>query len=159
MSNNVKRVELDATNVLKMFDELDARRQRNSIQSALKKSARIITTQAKTNLKSRLGRKSATHKRHVWYRWKVKNKRTKVDKSISLVQGIDVAADMRKGLYAVAHARGHYMLRFFEGGTDERYWRSKSQKHTGRLNALYFFRDATSMKKQESQDTLMDNLE
>lgn len=130
-------VTVDASQVLRMFRELNSRQQKNVYKNALRKAGRILQKEAKTQLKSVVG-KSINHKN----RWNGK----------TLGNGVKMKVD-KEATEAKVHIMGDFRLKFFELGTTTRQLR-KNGANRGRMKAAHFFKTA----KDKTERTIFDNI-
>ena len=130
-------VTVDASQVLRMFSELNSRQQKNVYKNALRKAGRILQKETKTQLRSVVG-KTINHKN----RWDGK----------TLGSGIKLKVD-KKATEAKVHIMGDFRLKFFELGTTTRRLR-KNGANRGRMNASHFFRTAKDNKERAIFDNI-----
>ena len=130
-------VTVDASQVLRMFSELNSRQQRNVYKNALRKAGRILQKETKTQLRSVVG-KAINHKN----RWDGK----------TLGSGVKMKVD-KKATEAKVHIMGDFRLKFFELGTTTRQLR-KNGANRGRMKAAHFFKTA----KDKTERTIFDNI-
>ena len=97
-------VTVDASQVLRMFSELNSRQQKNVYKNALRKAGRILQKETKTQLRSVVG-KAINHKN----RWNGK----------TLGNGVKMKVD-KEATEAKVHIMGDFRLKFFELGTTTR---------------------------------------
>ena len=134
-------VTVDASQVLRMFSELNSRQQKNVYKNALRKAGRILQKETKTQLRSVVG-KTINHKN----RWDGK----------TLGSGIKLKVD-KKATEAKVHIMGDFRLKFFELGTKTRFKkRTKGRPSTGSIKASYFFRRAREAKESEISNSMND---
>lgn len=108
----MNNVEVDSGQVLKLFAELDSKRQKQAHRNALRLAANILVKETRKQLKSNLGKKANSRN---WWNGK------------TLQSGIKVKVN-RDATESKVHIMGDFRLKFFEMGTDIR-------KTTGRNNA------------------------
>lgn len=130
-------VTVDASQVLRMFSELNSRQQKNVYKNALRKAGRILQKETKTQLRSVVG-KAINHKN----RWNGK----------TLGNGVKMKVD-KEATEAKVHIMGDFRLKFFEMGTSARQLR-KNGANRGRMNASHFFRTA----KYNKERAIFDNI-
>ena len=123
-------VTVDASQVLRMFSELNSRQQKNVYKNALRKAGRILQKETKTQLRSVVG-KAINHKN----RWNGK----------TLGSGVKMKVD-KKATEAKVHIMGDFRLKFFELGTTTRQLR-KNGANRGRMKAAHFFKTAKEDRK------------
>ena len=130
-------IEVDAKDVLNLFSELNSRQQKQAVRNALRRSANIVVKEAKKNLKSHLG--YVVNHRNRW------NGKT-------LQSGIK--ATIKKNLDQITiHIMGDFRLKFFEKGTKVRKLK-KNGANRGKIQALFFFKDAKINKEKEVISTM-----
>ena len=130
-------VTVDASQVLRMFSELNSRQQKNVYKNALRKAGRILQKETKTQLRSVVG-KAINHKN----RWNGK----------TLGNGVKMKVD-KEATEAKVHIMGDFRLKFFELGTTTRQLR-KNGANRGRMKAAHFFKTA----KDKTERTIFDNI-
>ena len=130
-------VTVDASQVLRMFSELNSRQQKNVYKNALRKAGRILQKETKTQLRSVVG-KAINHKN----RWNGK----------TLGNGVKMKVD-KEATEAKVHIMGDFRLKFFELGTTTRQLR-KNGANRGRMTAAHFFKTA----KDKTEHAIFDNI-
>ena len=130
-------VTVDASQVLRMFSELNSRQQKNVYKNALRKAGRILQKETKTQLRSVVG-KAINHKN----RWNGK----------TLGNGVKMKVD-KEATEAKVHIMGDFRLKFFELGTTTRQLR-KNGANRGRMKAAHFFKTA----KDKTEHAIFDNI-
>lgn len=130
-------VTVDASQVLRMFSELNSRQQKNVYKNALRKAGRILQKETKTQLRSVVG-KAINHKN----RWNGK----------TLGNGVKMKVD-KEVTEAKVHIMGDFRLKFFELGTTTRQLR-KNGANRGRMKAAHFFKTA----KDKTEHAIFDNI-
>jgi len=130
-------VTVDASQVLRMFSELNSRQQKNVYKNALRKAGRILQKETKTQLRSVVG-KAINHKN----RWNGK----------TLGNGVKMKVD-KEATEAKVHIMGDFRLKFFELGTTTRQLR-KNGANRGRMKAAHFFKTA----KDKTERAIFDNI-
>ena len=130
-------VTVDASQVLRMFSELNSRQQKNVYKNALRKAGRILQKETKTQLRSVVG-KAINHKN----RWNGK----------TLGNGVKMKVD-KEATEAKVHIMGDFRLKFFELGTTTRQLR-KHGANRGRMKAAHFFKTA----KDKTEHAIFDNI-
>ena len=130
-------VTVDASQVLRMFSELNSRQQKNVYKNALRKAGRILQKETKTQLRSVVG-KAINHKN----RWNGK----------TLGNGVKMKVD-KEATEAKVHIMGDFRLKFFELGTTTRQLR-KNEANRGRMKAAHFFKTA----KDKTEHAIFDNI-
>ena len=130
-------VNVDASQVLRMFSELNSRQQKNVYKNALRKAGRILQKETKTQLRSVVG-KAINHKN----RWNGK----------TLGNGVKMKVD-KEATEAKVHIMGDFRLKFFELGTTTRQLR-KNGANRGRMKAAHFFKTA----KDKTEHAIFDNI-
>lgn len=143
MSNEgIKLLLKNDDNLIRLFENLDTKRQRRTIENALKASGRIINKQAKQNFKLVKKNKSRTNYSEFNRMFKVQSKRPKPDEL-----GVLVGMKHREG----------YKYRFIEHGTTDRYTR-KGNYYRGKIERRGFFYDAVTQTKEKVKNSFSDNL-
>ena len=130
-------VTVDASQVLRMFSELNIRQQKNVYKNALRKAGRILQKETKTQLRSVVG-KAINHKNRC-------NGKT-------LGNGVKMKVD-KEATEAKVHIMGDFRLKFFELGTTTRQLR-KNGANRGRMKAAHFFKTA----KDKTEHAIFDNI-
>ena len=130
-------VTVDASQVLRMFSELNSRQQKNVYKNALRKAGQILQKETKTQLRSVVG-KAINHKN----RWNGK----------TLGNGVKMKVD-KEATEAKVHIMGDFRLKFFELGTTTRQLR-KNGANRGRMKAAHFFKTA----KDKTEHAIFDNI-
>ena len=130
-------VTVDASQVLRMFSELNSRQQKNVYKNALRKAGRILQKETKTQLRSVVG-KAINHKN----RWNGK----------TLGNGVKMKVD-KEATEAKVHIMGDFRLKFFELGTTTRQLRNNGANR-GRMKAAHFFKTA----KDKTEHAIFDNI-
>ena len=136
MNNNI---EIDASQVEKMFAELDERKRKNVYRTATKNALNIVKKQALQNLKGVINPKMFGRKD----KW-----------GNSFRTGI-VSRVYKDGKSGIVHIMKNFKLKFFELGTKERQtttYRGKplyKNRDTGRIKAYHFFKKAKQSKESE----------
>lgn len=122
---------VDAGEVLRLFADLDGKRQKKVHRDALRSATGMLVKEARRNFRTAVRKPNA---RNSW------NGKT-------FSSGIKSSVD-REATEGKVHIMGDFRLKFFELGTRERRKR-KSGARTGRIAAHYFFRRARLSKEAE----------
>ena len=156
---NNTQLQVDASSVYRMFDELNQKNRKRVKRAALSESSRILINETKYNLRqimTKNGRLSTKSK-----------KRT----GKTLEQGIKRKYD-KNAEGVTIHIKGDFRLKWFELGTAIR--RTKGHKkhgigkevtrtgkggNRGLIKAYFFFRKAKEAKEKEIFSTIDDVLE
>lgn len=163
MSNDPK-IDFDASRFYSFVESMDKKTMNKAERDALRKSVRIVATQTRRNLRARWPNATST-----------KGGRKP---SEGIVANVQKATNGQ--LYGQVHIMGNgksnsrgYLLRFFEMGTVERFKGVRSRAYrgrtaselrtsggyTGRIKALWFFRDAVAATKSQVFNGIDDRMQ
>lgn len=149
----MSNVEVDSRQVLRLFAELDSKRQKQVHRNALRQAANILVKETKRQLKSSLGKKASSKN---WWNGK------------TLQSGIKSKVNYN-ATESKVHIMGDFRLRFFEMGTDPRKTtgkntasvrgkipirRQRKPAKRGRIKSEWFFRTAKRIKGNEIESGL-----
>lgn len=129
-------IEVDASRVLKMFEQMEYKHQKQTYRTALRKASSILVKQTRSNLRAIIGRS-------------ISKKSAKTGKSMS--SGVRVSVD-REATQATVHIMGDYRLKWFEKGTVPR--QTKKGYSRGQMKPTYFFRQA----QDQTEDQIFDEM-
>lgn len=132
----MSNVQVDDTQVQNLFNALDDDSRKQILFTALRKGGRKLASQAKTQLRGKLGAGATSPNR-----WNGK----------TMESGIKVKADKDYCEVSVS-IMGDFRLKFFEKGTAERRLR-RGGANRGSIKPLYFFRQA----RQQDIDNTINN--
>lgn len=131
MSNSV-----DTKQVLKMFAELDSKKQKKVHRTALRSATGILVRETRRNFRKVVKKSNSRN------RWNGKTFSSGIKSSIN-----------REATEGKVHILGDFRLKFFELGTKERRKRKTGAK-TGRISASYFFKKARESKEEEISNSM-----
>lgn len=138
MSNEgIKLILKNDHNLIRLFENLDTKKQKRVIDNTLKASGRIINKQAKQNFNLVKKNQSRTNYSEFNRMFKVQSKRPKPDEL-----GVLVGMKHREG----------YKYRFIEYGTASRYTR-KGNYYRGKIEKNSFFYSAVTQTKEKVKNT------
>lgn len=132
---------VDAKQVLKMFAELDSKKQKKVHRTALRKATGILVKETRKNFRTVVKKPNSRN------RWNGK----------TFSSGIKSKVD-RNATEGLVHIMGDFRLKFFELGTKVRKKR-RTGASTGRIEASYFFRKARQAKESEISNSMNDIIE
>jgi hypothetical protein len=124
-------LEIDASEVLAMYSELDIKKRKAVYRRATKNALNIVKKQALQNLRGVIN-PAMMGKKDKW--------------GNSFRTGITTKV-YRSGKSGVIHIMKNFKLKFFELGTEDRY--RKSGAYTGKISKSEFFSRAKRSKEQE----------
>ncbi|MCQ2978734.1 MAG: hypothetical protein MJ245_02950 [Clostridia bacterium] len=132
-------IEVDNKQILKLFANLNTKKQKKVYKNALKKASNIVVKEAKKELKGGGIKKLNTV--HT----------TKTGKTYSLLKGIKGLV-WKSGEGATISILGDFRLKFFELGTKLR--KTKRGWNRGYIKAIHFFSRARQSKEKEVFDNI-----
>lgn len=165
MNSNQSNIRVDASRFYSFVESMDKKTINKAEKDALRASVRVVSTQTRRNLRGRWsGANSTRHGRKV---------------SEGIVANVQKSTDGR--LYGQVHIMGNgksksrgYILKFFEMGTVDRFslvrsraYRGRSvgelsmsgARYRGRIQALWFFRDAVTQTHKKVFDGIDDRMQ
>lgn len=146
-------IEVDNKQVLKLFAELNSKRQKQAHRNALRQATNILVRETKQQLKSKLGRKANSRN---W--WNGKPLQSGIKSSIN-----------KEITESKVHIMGDFRLKFFEMGTKERITtgnnkasvrgrtpirRQRKSASRGKITSIQFFKTAKQNKENEIENSL-----
>ena len=139
---NDARLEVDSSEVQRLFANLTSREQKKVYKRTIRKSANILVREARKQLKAVIGRKINSRN---WWNGK------------TLGSGIKVSVSKDNIPEAKVHIMSDFRLKFFELGTNERRLKKEPRKgaYRGKITASYFFKKSKANKERE----IFDNME
>lgn len=129
-------VLVDASSVLKMFAELDSKKQKKVHRTALKTATNILVREARKNFRKVVKKPNSRNK------WNGKTFSSGIKSSVN-----------KEATEGKVHILGDFRLKFFEMGTKERKKR-KTGASTGRIEPSYFFKKAREAKESEISNSM-----
>lgn len=133
-------IDIDASQVYKMFARLGLKNQKKAHREALRKASSIVVTAARRNLRKEFGT-TAT------------KKASKTGKSLQ--SGIKSSIG-KQGDSAKIHIMGDFRLKWFEKGTNSR--NTKKKYNRGSIRGKYFFKEAKSQTEAKVFESITDYL-
>jgi hypothetical protein len=164
----MRYIEIDKQEALRMFAELDSKLQKKAHRNALIRASNILIRETRKNIRIDIhpdGSPSLWHKRKSYGDKKNGKKELK-----PLRSGAGVRVRVNKEVTeAKVHIMAHYMLKWFEMGTKNRFrsrkkmymfqrrdegrwfWKRDGEKYiaTGKIKPNYFFKRARESKEGE----------
>lgn len=131
MNNSV-----DTRQVLRMFAELNSKKQKKVHRTALRSATGILVKETRKNFKRVVRRPNSRN------RWNGRTFSSGIKSSIN-----------REATEGKVHILGDFRLKFFELGTVERRKR-RTGARTGRITARYFFMRARESKENEISNSM-----
>ena len=128
--------DVDVKQVLRMFAELDSKKQKKVHRTALRKATGILVKETRKNFRTVVKKPNSRN----W--WNGRTFSSGIKSSIN-----------REVTEGKVHIMGDFRLKFFELGTRERRKR-KNGARTGRITARYFFRRARLSKEAEISNSM-----
>lgn len=132
----MNNITVDAKQVLRLFAELDSKKQKKVHRTALRKATGILVRETRKNFRTVVKNPNSRN------RWNGKTFSSGIKSSIN-----------REVTEGKVHIMGDFRLKFFELGTKERFKR-KTGRRTGRIEARYFFRRARESKEAEISNSM-----
>lgn len=139
-----KYVEIDDSEVIRLFSNLTGKEMQRARTNAVKSAATILVNATKKNLRR------ITKEYNKPNRWNGK----------TLQNGIQRSTKTEDKETVKVHIMGDFRLKFFEKGTKQRYNKSlgdttlKKRRYTGAMKAKYFFRDAKNQSEKKCFDEM-----
>ena len=135
MNNSV-----DTRQVLKMFAELNSKKQKKVHRTALRSATGILVRETRKNFRKVVKKPNSRN------RWNGRTFSSGIKSSIN-----------REATEGKVHILGDFRLKFFEMGTKTRYKkRTKGRPSTGSIKASYFFKKAREAKESEISNSMND---
>ena len=131
MNNSV-----DTRQVLKMFAELNSKKQKKVHRTALRSATGILVRETRKNFRKVVKKPNSRN------RWNGRTFSSGIKSSIN-----------REATEGKVHILGDFRLKFLELGTVERRKRKTGAK-TGRITARYFFKRARESKEKEISNSM-----
>ncbi|MDL2243913.1 hypothetical protein LJC54_00185 [Parabacteroides sp. OttesenSCG-928-J18] len=125
---NKVEVEINSDQIIELFNSLDSKKQTTVYKRTMKKASAILVNQTRKNIRNVLPN---SKKKNKW--------------GMSFEDGVK-SNIWRDGSTAKVNIMRHYMLKWFEKGTQERHTGNRILKRkphpTGRIKANWFFKKA-----------------
>lgn len=139
--DNIDIKFINDAELLALFKELVITEQSKIINAGIRKAAKPIIDQAKSNFNERKKNKSLTGYKDLNSSFKVEPLK-KVD-VIGVKVGVKYVSKTGRNNY--------YKYRWIEWGTNERFTKAKKKRFTGKMEATHFFYDAVAARKEQAQ--------
>lgn len=143
----MNEMQVDNSEVLRMFSELDEKQRKTVFRRALSESSRILVKETRKQLRG-VKTKRGMLSTKTGDRWTGKNLESGVRYKVS-----------KDAKEAKVHILGHFLLKMFEMGTKDRYTKYHKGKtgeggYRGRIDASKFFVKGKEMSERKVFDSM-----
>ena len=152
------QIEIDTKQVSEALDRLNNKDFDKVVKKSLGKAKNLIVKTAKNNLRSHTSQAKSRYSNLI-HRWYLIYKHGTAVGAHSLEQGIQAKWHKDDLSYKI-NIMKDFRLKFFENGTQDRYYNSKHGKrhYTGKNQAWHFFNQAVSSTKSQAQQIIDNNI-